>query len=109
MGELIKMGQRVGVGWHGGHCGQCVPCLRGDFISCQDLSITGFSADDGYAQYMISSSDTWAFIPDAVSPIAVALALKDSLGKRRGGGPRLPVPAGVHPIERRGRWLRRRR
>ena len=24
--------QRVGVGWHGGHCGQCAPCHRGDFF-----------------------------------------------------------------------------
>ena len=37
-----KKGQRVGVGWHGGHCGQCVSCRRGDFISCQNLRITGF-------------------------------------------------------------------
>ena len=24
-------GQRVGVGWHGGHCGYCNSCRRGDF------------------------------------------------------------------------------
>jgi hypothetical protein len=48
---------------------------------------------------MISRSGMLAFIPDALSPNGVALALKDSLAKRRGGGPRLPVPAGVRPIE----------
>ncbi len=62
-----KKGQRVGVGWHGGHCGQCVPCRRGDFMGCQYLSITGFSADGGYAQYMIARSETLAFIPDSLS------------------------------------------
>lgn len=63
-----RRGQRVGVGWHGGHCGQCVPCRRGDFINCQNLRITGFTNDGGYAQYMIASSDALALIPDALSP-----------------------------------------
>lgn len=26
-----KPAQRVGVGWHGGHCFTCEPCRRGDF------------------------------------------------------------------------------
>jgi D-arabinose 1-dehydrogenase-like Zn-dependent alcohol dehydrogenase len=33
-------GQRVGVGWHGGHCGQCEPCRRGDFIGCRYFQVT---------------------------------------------------------------------
>ena len=67
-----KKGQRVGVGWHGKHCGQCVPCRRGDFISCQNLRITGFSDDGGYAQYMIASADALAAIPDSLSPTEAA-------------------------------------
>ena len=67
-----KKGQRVGVGWHGKHCGQCVPCRRGDFISCQNLRITGFSDDGGYAQYMIASADALAAIPDPLSPTEAA-------------------------------------
>ncbi len=63
-----RKGQRVGVGWDGGHCGKCVPCRRGDFINCQNLRITGFTNDGGYAQYMIASSDALALIPDALSP-----------------------------------------
>jgi D-arabinose 1-dehydrogenase-like Zn-dependent alcohol dehydrogenase len=60
------------VGWYGKHCGQCVPCRRGDFISCQNLRITGFSDDGGYAQYMIASADALAAIPDSLSPIEAA-------------------------------------
>ena len=30
-----RPGQRVGVGWHGGHCGVCDSCRRGDFVTCQ--------------------------------------------------------------------------
>src|SRR5881409_1155735 len=67
-----KKGQRVGVGWHGGHDGQCDPCRRGDFISCQNLRITGFSDDGGYAQYMIARSEAVAAIPDALSPVEAA-------------------------------------
>jgi D-arabinose 1-dehydrogenase-like Zn-dependent alcohol dehydrogenase len=67
-----KNGQRVGVGWHGGHDGQCVPCRRGDFIACQNLRVTGFHDDGGYAQYMIARSDTLAPIPDALSPAEAA-------------------------------------
>ena len=67
-----KKGQRVGVGWHGKHCGQCVPCRRGDFIACQNLRITGFNDDGGYAQYMIASSDALALIPDSLMPIMAA-------------------------------------
>src|SRR5256714_9473969 len=29
------VGQRVGVGWHGGHCGYCDSCRRGDFLTCR--------------------------------------------------------------------------
>ena len=67
-----KKGQRVGVGWHGRHCGQCEPCRRGDFISCRYLRITGFHDDGGYAQYMIANRDCLALIPEALSPVEAA-------------------------------------
>jgi len=38
LGEGVQgwtMGDRVGVGWHGGQCGQCDHCRRGDFFACQ--------------------------------------------------------------------------
>jgi D-arabinose 1-dehydrogenase-like Zn-dependent alcohol dehydrogenase len=67
-----KKGQRVGVGWHGGHCGQCAPCRRGDFVCCHTLTIPGFTEDGGYAQYMIARSEALAAIPDALSPVEAA-------------------------------------
>ncbi len=42
-------GQRVGVGWHGGYCGRCDPCRRGDLFACVTQKITGISFDGGYA------------------------------------------------------------
>ena len=69
---IWKKGQRVGVGWHGGHCGQCVSCRRGDFMGCQSFQVTGFQEDGGYAQYMIARSEAVAAIPDALSPVEAA-------------------------------------
>src|SRR5436305_1140902 len=59
-----KKGQRVGVGWHGGHCGHCISCRRGDFITCKERKIPGISYDGGYAQYMIAPFEALASVPD---------------------------------------------
>jgi D-arabinose 1-dehydrogenase-like Zn-dependent alcohol dehydrogenase len=59
-----KPGQRVGVGWHGGHCFVCDACRRGDFINCQNEKITGITHDGGYQEYMISPAEAVAAIPD---------------------------------------------
>jgi D-arabinose 1-dehydrogenase-like Zn-dependent alcohol dehydrogenase len=63
-----KVGQRVGVGWHGGHCGYCTSCRRGDFVTCQVAPlVTGISHDGGYAEYMIAPATTLAHVPDELS------------------------------------------
>ena len=59
-----KKGQRVGVGWHGGHCFVCAQCRRGDFAMCVNRKVTGFDFDGGYAEYMIARAETLAAIPD---------------------------------------------
>lgn len=69
---MWKKGQRVGVGWHGGHCGQCDPCRRGDFMGCQHFQVTGFQEDGGYGQYMIARQEAVAAVPDALSSAEAA-------------------------------------
>ncbi|HEX2973281.1 MAG TPA: alcohol dehydrogenase [Tepidisphaeraceae bacterium] len=59
-----KPGQRVGVGWHGGHCFRCEPCRRGDFLLCRFTKVTGFTHDGGYAECMISPAEAVAAMPD---------------------------------------------
>jgi D-arabinose 1-dehydrogenase-like Zn-dependent alcohol dehydrogenase len=61
---LWKPGQRVGVGWHGGHCFQCDPCRRGDFVNCKFEKITAIHFDGGYAEYVIVPAEAVALIPD---------------------------------------------
>jgi alcohol dehydrogenase/propanol-preferring alcohol dehydrogenase len=57
-------GQRVGVGWHGGHCFHCERCRRGDFAMCVIRKVTGVDFDGGYAEYMIAPAAALAAIPD---------------------------------------------
>ena len=58
------IGQRVGVGWHGGHCFVCELCRRGDFAMCINRKVTGIDFDGGYAEYMIAPASALAAIPD---------------------------------------------
>ncbi|MFZ0710808.1 MAG: alcohol dehydrogenase [Terrimicrobiaceae bacterium] len=68
-----KPGQRVGVGWHGGHCGYCDCCSRGDFFACQTSTlICGVTYDGGYADYMIAPSEAIASIPEELSAVEAA-------------------------------------
>jgi len=68
-----KEGQRVGVGWHGGHCGYCDSCRRGDFVTCQVApQIPGIAYDGGYAEYTIAPAGALALIPDGLSAVEAA-------------------------------------
>ncbi len=62
-----KKGQRVGVGWYGGHCGVCIACRRGNFITCRNGGITGFTHDGGYSEYMLAPAQALAAIPDGLA------------------------------------------
>jgi D-arabinose 1-dehydrogenase-like Zn-dependent alcohol dehydrogenase len=59
-----REGQRVGVGWHGGHCFTCTACRRGDFMLCENVQVTGIHFDGGYGEYMIAPAEAVAAIPD---------------------------------------------
>jgi len=66
-------GQRVGVGWHGGHCGYCDSCRRGDFVTCQiAFQVPGIAYDGGYADYMIAPAGVLALLPEALSAVDAA-------------------------------------
>ena len=75
IGERVpdwQLGQRVGVGWHGGHCGHCTSCRRGDFITCANLQIPGISYDGGYAEYMVAPFEALVAIPDELQAAEAA-------------------------------------
>lgn len=67
-----SVGQRIGVGWHGGHCGACDSCRRGDFVTCKAAQVPGITYDGGYADYVIAPAGALARIPDELSAVEAA-------------------------------------
>jgi D-arabinose 1-dehydrogenase-like Zn-dependent alcohol dehydrogenase len=67
-----KAGQRIGVGWHGGHCNQCNSCRKGDFGACEKSLTTGLHMDGGYAEYMIAHPEAMVNIPDELNAVNAA-------------------------------------
>jgi D-arabinose 1-dehydrogenase-like Zn-dependent alcohol dehydrogenase len=67
-----QKGQRVGVGWHGGHDGTCRACQRGDFRNCRHLKVPGISYDGGYQQYMVAPAEAVVAIPESLSDTEAA-------------------------------------
>lgn len=59
-------GERVGAGWHGGHCFVCESCRRGDFVTCRYEQINGVTRDGGYGQYMIARHEAVARMPESL-------------------------------------------
>ena len=67
-----KIGQRVGVGYLGGHCGRCAQCRRGDFVSCLAQPISGVTSDGGYAEVLYADQNGLAAVPNELSSVDAA-------------------------------------
>ncbi len=68
-----KAGERVGVGWHGGNCGYCDACRRGNAFACQtETRVTGVTYDGGYADYMIARAEALARVPEGLTAVEAA-------------------------------------
>jgi hypothetical protein len=86
-------GQRVGVGWHGGHDGTCIACRRGDFGNCQNVKIAGISYDGGYQQYMLAPVEALVATPESLSDVEAAPLLCAELPPSTHCGTAAPSPA----------------
>jgi len=74
LGEGVRhlaVGDRVGLGWHGGHDGTCPACLKGKFLHCDNGRITGLTIDGGYAEYLVAPSVALARVPDGMKAVEV--------------------------------------
>jgi len=60
-------GDRVGLGWHGGHDGTCNHCLSGHFINCDGAQVTGISFDGGYGEYVVAPAVAVARLAEGMS------------------------------------------
>jgi D-arabinose 1-dehydrogenase-like Zn-dependent alcohol dehydrogenase len=96
-----QVGQRVGVGWHGGHCFECDACRRGDFMNCERFHITGLSSDGGYAQFMVARQEALAHFPaemDAVEAAPLLCAGITTFNALRNSGARVGDRVAVQGI-----------
>ncbi|MDA3920889.1 MAG: alcohol dehydrogenase [Salinisphaera sp.] len=67
-----QVGQRVGIGWHGGHCFSCRSCRSGDFVTCENQQVCGISYDGGYGEYMVAPAEALVAIPESLSSVEAA-------------------------------------
>jgi len=67
-----KEGDRVGSGWHGGHCFHCPSCLHGDFTTCSNENINGIITDGGYGEYCLLRTEALVSVPEDVDPAETA-------------------------------------
>ncbi|MFF4653395.1 alcohol dehydrogenase catalytic domain-containing protein [Streptomyces sp. NPDC001380] len=65
-------GDRVGVGFLNGHCGECEPCRRGDFVNCLDQAQTGTTTDGGYAEVAYARASGLVRVPEGISALDAA-------------------------------------
>ncbi|KAF3937533.1 hypothetical protein ABW19_dt0210568 [Dactylella cylindrospora] len=67
-----KVGDRVGGGWHGGHCGFCIPCKRGKFLLCEHEAINGVTRWGGHAEFVHLRREAIVSVPTDVDPASYA-------------------------------------
>ena len=99
--SVWKAGQRVGVGWHGGHCNQCSACRKGDFGACEKSLTTGIHLDGGYAEYMIARPDVIVCIPDELASVDAAPLLcagRTTFGALKNSGARGGDLVAIHGL-----------
>lgn len=68
----LKVGDRVGVGWHAGHCHECPSCRAGDYVTCAKLEIPGITRDGGYAEYAVFPEEACARVPEQLTSAEAA-------------------------------------
>jgi alcohol dehydrogenase len=85
-------GERVAIGWSGGYCGACHNCRHGNFVLCEDGTVTGATTPGGYADYVLAHASALARIPEGLSvvdaaPLACAGVTMFNSLRRTGAGP----------------------
>jgi len=87
-GEVIKVGDQVSKVRPGMKvtarpqlvCGECPPCLRGQYNVCQHLTVQGFVAPGSAQEYFVVTEDRIVLVPDEVSYEQAALIEPAAVG-----------------------------
>ncbi|KAF3906758.1 hypothetical protein AA313_de0204472 [Arthrobotrys entomopaga] len=67
-----QIGERVGGGWHGGHCHFCKYCKRGEFLLCEKEAVNGVNMWGGLAEYVLLRREAVVSVPKDVDPASYA-------------------------------------
>lgn len=73
-------------------CGECAPCLRGDYHICDALKVQGFQAPGCGQEYWVTTADKIILLPDSfsfeegalVEPVSVAVHAVNRAGELAG-------------------------
>jgi propanol-preferring alcohol dehydrogenase len=68
----LEVGQRVGVPWLAGTCGECEPCRRGLENLCERAELTGYTKPGGYAELVTADARYCLRIPERYADAAAA-------------------------------------
>ena len=68
----FKPGQRVGVPWLGGSCGQCWYCNHDKENLCDGARYTGYQVNGGFAEYTVASAAYCFALPPAYNDLQAA-------------------------------------
>lgn len=96
-----KVGDRVGVGWHGGHCHKCKECLKGNFWGCEKSLTTGINRDGGYAEYMTAQAEVAVHIPaelDSIQGAPLVCAGRTTFGALKYSGAQAGDVVAIHGL-----------
>ena len=66
------VGDRAGVGWLAGSCGECAWCRSGRENLCERATFTGWDRDGGYADQALARADFAVRLPERFADLAAA-------------------------------------
>jgi propanol-preferring alcohol dehydrogenase len=70
--EGISVGDRIGIPWLGGTCGQCPYCQSGRENLCDSPVFTGFTRDGGFASHCLADARFCLRLPEKYADVAAA-------------------------------------
>jgi len=108
----FRIGDRVGVPWLGGTCGECGQCSSGRENLCDRAVFTGYQRDGGFAEYCTANASFCFQIPETYPDLQAApLLCAGLIGYRSlrlaGEGQRLGIygfGAAAHIVTQLARW-----
>lgn len=66
--KCVKVGQRVGLGWHSAYCNSCHTCQSGDHNLCASAQPTIAGRHGGFADKVRAQANSVVVLPEGVDP-----------------------------------------